>query len=205
MAPSVYLAGPIKGLTFPEATDWRDDATEHLTSTGYLVYSPMRDKDHLSDAYAHTAFGDQAEGVDPYARDMFDIKRSDVVLVNLVHELDVGHMSRGTSVELGAAGVLGKFVVVLGSPEQTDHPFVAGPASAIVRTLDEAYETLRELLPVGAGKVVKQQVFSFELPAMPPDLFDSLVEVEEGDEYGAELAPYATGLAPDEQQLGGPL
>jgi len=42
--PKVYLAGPIKGLTYTGATDWRDEAKDALYDIGIAGYSPMRAK-----------------------------------------------------------------------------------------------------------------------------------------------------------------
>jgi hypothetical protein len=59
---SVYLAGPIAGLTFDGAADWREKAIERLTEFGIKGLSPLRAKEYLrgsgelsssGDAYAH--------------------------------------------------------------------------------------------------------------------------------------------------------
>ena len=38
---SVYLAGPITGLTYEECVGWRERAKEELAKAGITAYSPM--------------------------------------------------------------------------------------------------------------------------------------------------------------------
>lgn len=45
--PSVYLAGPIKGLNYEDATGWREHAKAELESVGIDAFSPMRAKKYL--------------------------------------------------------------------------------------------------------------------------------------------------------------
>ena len=42
---TVYLAGPITGLTYDGATDWRHAVAADLNSVGIKGLSPMRGKD----------------------------------------------------------------------------------------------------------------------------------------------------------------
>ena len=161
--PSVYLGGPIAGLTYDEASDWREAATEACAALGYSVYSPMRGKDVLRPQYTHRVFGFNAEVsnglLGPFARDMHDIRRCDVMIAHIGTSEDV---SIGTMIELGAAYALGKFVVVVlpnvrGRPYADTagrlHPFVAGVATAVVGTIEEAYGVLEALLPAQPAKL----------------------------------------------------
>lgn len=45
---SVYLAGPISGLTFDDAQDWRGHAATFLASRGVVGLSPLREKHKLT-------------------------------------------------------------------------------------------------------------------------------------------------------------
>jgi nucleoside 2-deoxyribosyltransferase len=45
--PRVYLAGPIKGLNYDEAVEWRTYATRVLKDEGIDAFSPMRAKTYL--------------------------------------------------------------------------------------------------------------------------------------------------------------
>ncbi len=47
MNPRVYLAGPIKGLNYDEATTWREKAIASFKDLGIDAMSPMRAKAYL--------------------------------------------------------------------------------------------------------------------------------------------------------------
>lgn len=152
----VYLAGPISGLTYDEATDWRENDTFcfDIECSGFTPLSPMRGKEQFRDAgrLASTFENDGAA----VARDLYDIRRSDVVLVNLLHAKRV---SIGTMCELGYAHALAKFIIVVMNPTVLkdnrgleykadalhDHLFVHELASQVVPTLDDALSVLERL------------------------------------------------------------
>ena len=109
-APSVYLAGPIAGLSYGGATDWRVYASALFQSRGIITYSPMRWKLHLSgekrlgEGYTHPLSTPQ--GIT--ARDRFDCQRATGVLFylppsNWVDEDQQPKGSLGTCIELGWA------------------------------------------------------------------------------------------------------
>ena len=144
----IYLAGPIRGLTYDEATDWRAKATNVLRGYGHRTISPMRGKEHLKDF--GPLWGDaksgtfeefpmsSAEGV--WGRDIFDVARCDALLANLEGATD---MSIGTVMELQRAYDCGKYsVVVLDRYGRFDHAFVRGAASLVVRDLETALQVL---------------------------------------------------------------
>ena len=89
---SVYLAGPITGLKYGEATDWRHQVIDELYMIGIKAYSPMRGKEYLAklegaisgtgEEYAHLGVLSLPRGV--MTRDRFDATRCDVLLVNLL-------------------------------------------------------------------------------------------------------------------------
>lgn len=56
---SVYLAGPITGHSYSEATDWRKEFKEFFEDNGIEAYSPMRGKAFLMD---HKQMPDAFEG-----------------------------------------------------------------------------------------------------------------------------------------------
>jgi nucleoside 2-deoxyribosyltransferase len=45
----VYLAGPISGLNYEGATNWRDHAKSYLNEFGIKGLSPLREQDHLKE------------------------------------------------------------------------------------------------------------------------------------------------------------
>lgn len=148
---SVYLAGPITGLSYREARfGWRKYVADRL-SPGIQALSPMRHEGHLSevqgglrDHYPDHFF---SKSKVLFQKDMLDIKRADVVLVNF---LDAVETAKGTLVEIGVAYAWDKFVVVVVSPGSLhDYPFVTEPASAVLHDLDEAITIINSLLSEG--------------------------------------------------------
>ena len=149
---TVYLSGPITGLTFKGATDWRNVVTQELSEAGIVGISPMRAKDYL--ASVGTISGDGRDyfnlnvlSTPPAvcARDRFDTTRVDVVLMNL---LGAERVSIGTMVELGWADLAR--VPVIGVIEPTgnvhDHMFVNQLIGFRVATLDEGVHVAKAIL-----------------------------------------------------------
>lgn len=104
----VYLAGPISGLVFDEAADWRETARERLARFGIKALSPLRGKEYLrqlgkpisstGEDYAHLGVLSLPRGV--MTRDRYDATRCDVLLVNLAGAKSV---SIGTVMEIAWA------------------------------------------------------------------------------------------------------
>lgn len=108
---TVYLAGPISGLNFDGATEWRDAVVAELAEAGIKGLSPMRAKEYLRDAYdaqggfsatcveyGHLSCLSGPRGI--MTRDRFDATRCDVLLVNL---LGATRISIGTMMEIAWA------------------------------------------------------------------------------------------------------
>jgi nucleoside 2-deoxyribosyltransferase len=139
----VYLAGPITGLGYSQAADWRDHADTVLkeASGGRIVgVSPMRMKpglrseESIKDDYKGTLFSNQQS---VFARDRFDCRRADLVLVNV---LGARKPSIGTCMEIAWADAFGVPVVIAmeeeGNPH--DHAMVRVACGFRVTSLDEA-------------------------------------------------------------------
>lgn len=161
---TVYLAGPIVGLSYEEARHgWRDefdrllhDSQDNAFGWHWHIYSvsPMRGKDVLSAdqvvtpgiEYLMTDPIENAKGI--LARDTNDIKNCDLVVANL---LDLKVRPIGTLCELGIAHALGKPVCIImekeGSP--VHHGFVTGIASFWVDNLPDAVRVAQTLLTPG--------------------------------------------------------
>ncbi len=109
----VYLAGPILGKTFREATEWRQHAASMLDTSCTRAVDPMRDE------------MDTRKSVKPHPwvprKNLFDLRRCDIVLAYEPKD------SAGTMMEIGAAWALGKPVVLVApsSPLLWVHPCVA--------------------------------------------------------------------------------
>ena len=91
-SPRVYLAGPIRSLTYGGATSWRDHATFTLKDLGIAALSPMRGKGYLK---GETSVGQNAlkDSYEQYplstnkailCRDYRDCTTSDAVIMYLV-------------------------------------------------------------------------------------------------------------------------
>jgi nucleoside 2-deoxyribosyltransferase len=122
---TVYLAGPITGLSYGGCTDWRQQACDALAKHGITGLSPMRAKNYLSSLpsisghgkeYAHMGVLSTPRAVT--TRDRFDTCRADLVLVNL---LGATQVSVGTMIELGWADASRNPVVCAIEPENNPH------------------------------------------------------------------------------------
>ena len=111
----VYLAGPITGLDYEGATDWRESATKMMHPIEAL--SPMRYKAYLIQYGKLLAtYGDIGvknplstdKGIT--TRDRWDVERCDIVLMNF---LGAEIVSIGTCIEIGWADTHRKPIVML--------------------------------------------------------------------------------------------
>lgn len=153
---TVYLAGPISGMTYDEARyGWRKYVSERLLY-GIGVLSPMRHEGYLSEVKTPLTSSNPEElaRTNPFARDKAiyhkdyaDVKKADLVFVNL---LGAQRVSIGTCVEIGIAAALNKTIIVVMEPGNIhDHPFVKEPAMMVVTSLDEGIAAVNALLSEG--------------------------------------------------------
>lgn len=171
---SVYLSGPIAGLTYDQARyGWRMTVAAQLEQ-GIKVLSPMRHEGHLAEVKGpldpagqlnHFFSGSKII----FEKDMLDIQRCDLMLVNL---LGATKVSLGTVAEIGMAAALGKKIILVmedaGSVPMIaeywsdydhttvewgsnvhEHPFVTVPASLRLNNLDDAVHAVNSLLSEG--------------------------------------------------------
>lgn len=150
MSKLVYLSGPITGLTYENATDWRGYVRQELAfKIGSVIQtlSPMRGKEYLKGAgiigiKTHEKFSEAINaGQAIVTRDRWDTMRSDFILMNLLGATEV---SKGTMVELGWADAA-RIPVVL-CMEKTgnihEHCFVRELCGYHVTSLDEGIDQL---------------------------------------------------------------
>ncbi len=87
VSKSVYLVGPITGLSYDGATDWRKQAKDFLKEYGISGLSPMRGKDYLlketniEDKYDKHVMS-TSRGI--MVRDYFDCTKAGVILANFL-------------------------------------------------------------------------------------------------------------------------
>lgn len=129
---TVYLAGPISGCSYGEATDWREQASKELAEAGIKGLNPMRAKAHLSHVKEFTSDGDKYKLVHGaydvmstnsgiMTRDRFDATRCDVLLVNL---LGAPRVSIGTCMEIAWADL--KRTPIVCAMEESGNPHEHG-------------------------------------------------------------------------------
>lgn len=153
MKPKVYLAGPIKGLNFNEATEWRIEAQQALAEMGIDGMSPMRAKDYLK---AHANVGGDALK-DAYAeyplstmkailsRDFNDCTKSAVVIMYLKGAKAV---SIGSVMEVAWAHASRVPVILVMEKEENihEHGLLTEACNFRVETLKEALFVTRAVL-----------------------------------------------------------
>jgi nucleoside 2-deoxyribosyltransferase len=143
---AVYVAGPIKGTSYEQATHWRLLAAD-LLGANVEVLDPMRRSEalagetSLSGTYADPLWQQKAF----VNRDLFDIARADAVLAYLSEATTV---SIGTMCEFGYAYALRKPIVTVLNSDIHDHPFVRELSTFLTPEFGEACDFLRALLNV---------------------------------------------------------
>lgn len=141
MRGTVYLAGPITHAgSYDKATCWRHEADQALFDLGIRALSPMRDHEFLAGNWNRM----QSDGSYEHpltlpsgivGRDSFDVKRCDVMLVNL---LDAKRVSIGTMIEYGWASAMGKVIItVMREDSIHDHAMLKELSTYIVDDIEE--------------------------------------------------------------------
>jgi len=144
---TVYLCGPITGLSYGATTNWRKYVAEHVASD-IVALSPMRGKEYLAHekeighSYEDTIMSN-ARSIT--ARDRYDVKTSDIMLANL---LGATSRSIGSIVEFGWADAFGTPIVLVMEPEANthEHPILCDLPGWRVETLDEGIAIVNAVL-----------------------------------------------------------
>lgn len=143
--PKVYLSGPMVGLTYEEANDWRLMAAAYLKDCGMDPVSPMRGKEALAGKVLTGAVPDLLNS-DSYAitaRDRDDVMTCDAMIVNMVDADKQGGYSAGTLIEIGWADAWRKPIVLVTGGSKTglkmaNHPIVRGVTGWVVPDVETA-------------------------------------------------------------------
>lgn len=149
----VYLAGPITGLVFDVAQDWRDYVRETLEPVGIDAYSPLRQKHFLRSAGVLDGSYENPLATDRgiMTRDFNDCKTADVIFANL---LDAKVVSTGTVMEIGWAHSLQIPLIAVmeehGNPHE--HPMVREAIRYRVTTLEHAMAITQAILLPHSGE-----------------------------------------------------
>lgn len=152
---SVYLAGPISGLSFGECTDWRNAAIKQLAEAGIEGLSPMRAKEYLAGLGEPLGpDGDKYKILSPLStnrgimtRDRWDATRCDVLFANL---LDAKTVSVGTVMEIAWADLKRTpIVAVMEEGNKHDHGMIFEAIGFKVKTVQEGLNIVKAILHAG--------------------------------------------------------
>ena len=156
---TVYLAGPISGLTYQEATGWREDVIRELGRFGIKALSPLRAEVHLRNhegllndcqtAEEHLEAGCQALAMSTprgvVERDKFDCTRCSVLFINL---RGAKRVSVGSMIEIGWANANDIPIVLIMEDEGNchDHAFVRECCAFRTPRISEGVEIVKAIL-----------------------------------------------------------
>lgn len=146
----VYLAGPITGLTFDGADDWRKEAIAELAKHNIKGLSPLRAKEYLREIGEISGTGEEYAHMGPLSlprgvttRDRYDATRCDVLLVNVKGAKKV---SIGTVMEIAWADAKRiPIVMVTDDKNPHDHMMVNECLGFVVSDIDEALHIIKAI------------------------------------------------------------
>lgn len=152
MKPSIYLCGPITGLSYGEARNgWRAEFASYIDRTLIDVYSPMRQEGHLSEVQSieHKPYDgilSSARGI--VAKDRLDVQRATVVVGGF---LGAKLVSIGSICELAWADAWQKTTIIILEPKGNCHDrfFLTEMADYRVPTVKEAADVASAILLPG--------------------------------------------------------
>lgn len=148
--PRIYLAGPITGLSYDEATQWRKRVTK-LLKNEIECFDPMRDKDFLRniDKLQDINKSDNISTTADFilTRDYNDCVNADLLLINFEGSTE---RSAGTFMEVAWAYMKHIPVVIFCSDYEDNincrHPMLKKCTSIFCRTEEEAIYCTRSFL-----------------------------------------------------------
>ena len=163
---SVYLAGPITGLSYKGCTNWREYAIAELRKWKIAGISPLRAKDYLAsetnvaDKYDKFVLSTQ-KGIT--TRDRFDVNFCDVMLANL---LGAQKASIGTVIEYGWADAARKPIITVMEKEGNihDHSMLREITGYRVESLEEGLLVAKAILYEELDEKIKKNKKHFFFP-----------------------------------------
>jgi hypothetical protein len=138
---ALFLAGPLTGISYGDALDWRTYVESKLPSD-VIAFSALRGKEYvakeavLEDSYPEHLLSTPQGTI---TRDRYDISRCDALFVNF---LKAERVSIGTVMEMAWADAR-RIPIILAMVKGNihDHAFVRQVAAFITGDLDEAIQT----------------------------------------------------------------
>ena len=166
----VYLAGPISGLTYDGAQEWREEFRQKIDQR-IQCYSPLRGKEYL------TMRGKLEGSYDEFplstdqgitTRDRFDCMGSDLVVFNLLGAKE--RVSIGTMIELGWADASRNPAILIMEKKGNvhDHPMVRQITHFRVDNVNDAIK-LAEIILLAKDSRQKSVLDSEALSIAEPD------------------------------------
>ena len=148
-SPTMYLAGPISGLTYEQGQDWRKYVD--LSLPQIITYSPLR---YIKPFVGNGIIVDDRDISCIYplrsdkgltARDRFDCTKVDLVFANF---LGATECSPGTPIEFGWADAnrIPILMVIEPTGNPYDHAMIRDIASWRVSNIDEGIKLCRRIL-----------------------------------------------------------
>jgi hypothetical protein len=138
---ALFLAGPLTGISYGDALDWRKYVESKLPSD-VIAFSALRGKEYvakeavLKDSYPEHLLSTPQGTI---TRDRYDVSRCDALFVNF---LKADQVSIGTIMEMAWADAW-RIPIILAMEKGNihDHAFVRQAAGFIAGDLDEAIWT----------------------------------------------------------------
>lgn len=144
MKPTVYLAGPIVNCTTDEANDWRFQLRHRLAEHGIVGISPLRCEPAVHGRY-DLGYPDDRFGTARAigSKNIYDVRRCDMTLVYIPHELAQRTPPYGSVSELAWAHMLGKPTILVSDDEFIRaHPVINCNAGWLLENLTQAEEVI---------------------------------------------------------------
>ena len=148
---TVYLAGPILGMTKQGANDWRKYVAGQLKDHNIIGISPLRCEPLIGERYGANYEADPKFGTSRAiaSKNILDVQMCDVTFAYFPKEarLEAGHISYGTLIELGwANGFRKPIILVSDDPEVINHPVVNAAAGWVLPTLEDGIDVVIGIL-----------------------------------------------------------
>ncbi|HRY27862.1 MAG TPA: hypothetical protein P5323_01865 [Candidatus Moranbacteria bacterium] len=131
MKKTVFLSGPMRGVSRDKSLEWRNDAKNKLVNVFNVIHA-LRGREKKE------TMPSQKSAV---IRDLYDINHSDILLVNDTFE-NVSMI--GTAMEIYVAYTSNMPVIVFGNAHKGDY-WMDYHSHVRVETLDDACKVLKEL------------------------------------------------------------
>lgn len=141
----LYLAGPVTGLSYKDAINWRNEVSELLIDDFDCV-SPLRGYDVLTNennikpSYENSILTTQRAIM---FRNCFDVSRIDGMFVCF---LNTAKVSIGTIMEISLAHWLRKpIVLVMDNNNVHNHPMIMQSTPYVVNTINDGIKLVKDI------------------------------------------------------------